>query len=77
MAGSPTPVDAPKLGIKATIAGLVFVLAILAGFGAATAASYEDRSSDYGDDYGEEYGDDHSDDDYSDDDHSDDDHSDE
>lgn len=66
MAGSPQPApEQPKLGMKATIAGAVFALAILAGFGAATAASYEGDSG-YDDDYGSEYDDDHSDDDHSD-----------
>lgn len=76
MAGTPPPVEpGPKLGMKATIAGLVFALTILAGFGAATAASYD---ADAGKDkYGEEHSDDDHGDDHSDDDHSDDDHSDE
>lgn len=61
MAGSPVPEASPKLGIKATIAGLVFALTVLVGFGAATAASYED-TNDHGDDHGESHDDDHSDD---------------
>ena len=65
MAGSPQPVpEAPKLGMKATIAGLVFVILVLTGFGAATAASYDGDSKygdEYGDDYGDEYGDDYED----------------
>lgn len=59
MAGTPPPVDTPKLGLKATIIGLVFALSVLVSFGAATAASY-DGDAGYGDDYGEEYGDDKS-----------------
>ena len=54
MAGSPEVEETPKLGIKATIAGLVFALVVLGGFGAATAASYED-DGDHGDDHGEEH----------------------
>ena len=48
MAGSTPPEDTPKLGVKATIAGLIFALVVLGGFGAATAASYED-TNDHGD----------------------------
>ncbi len=65
MAGTPPPVDTPKLGIKATVAGLVFALTILAGFGAATAASYDadaGKKDKYGDENSDEYGDDHSED---------------
>jgi len=58
MATSPPPEDGPKLGIKATIAGLVFVLAVLSSFGVATAVSYEDNMH-YDDHSGD---DDHSDD---------------
>ncbi len=58
MAGTPPPVDIPKLGIKATVAGLVFALTILAGFGAATAASYDADAGKK-----DKYGDEHSDDD--------------
>lgn len=57
MAGSPPPVDTPKLGIKATVAGLIFAAAVLAGFGVATASSYEDsfhHDDEYGDDHSEE-----------------------
>lgn len=58
MAGSPQPVpDAPKLGMKATIVGLVFVITILTGFGVATAVSFEDSVS-HDDDHGEEHGED-------------------
>ena len=70
MAGTPVPEETPKLGIKATVAGLIFVVSILAGFGVATAASYED-STDHGDDHSEDHGDDHSED-HADDDHADD-----
>ena len=82
MATSPPPQDSPKLGMKATIAGLVFVLAILSGFGVATAVSYEDNMhhDDHGDDYGDDHSEDDHDDDHSDDhedDHAEDDHSDE
>lgn len=83
MAGSPPPVEVPKLGMKATVAGLVFALTVLLTFGAATAASYQD-SVDHSDEIGEDHaddghgeddhGDDHSDDDHADDDHADDDH---
>ena len=58
MAGTPVPEETPKLGWKATVAGLVFALAVLGGFSAATAVSYEDKGHD---DHGEEHGDDHSD----------------
>lgn len=63
MASSPPPEDGPKLGIKATIAGLVFVLVVLSSFGVATAVSYEDNM--HYDDHSEDsdYGDDHSGDD--------------
>ena len=67
MAGTPVPEETPKLGWKATVAGFIFAAAVLGGFSAATAASYEDK----GDKYGDDHGDDHSDDDHSDD-HSDD-----
>lgn len=70
MAGTPAPVEGPKLGIKATLAGLVFALTILAGFGAATAASY-DGDAGHGDDHGEEHGDDYGEDKSHDDDHAD------
>ncbi len=53
MAGSNEPVETPKLGIKATIAGLVFALAVLGGFGISTAVAV-----DLGDDHGEEQSDD-------------------
>lgn len=76
MAGPVEPEPKPDLGWKATVAGLVFAAAILVGFGAATAASYDGDKDKY-DDHGEEYGDDHGDE-YDDDDHGDDeDHSDE
>jgi hypothetical protein len=59
VAGSPEIEEAPKLGLKATIAGLVFALVVLGGFSAATAASYEDDGG-QGDEHGEELeGDDH------------------
>jgi len=67
MAGTPPPVETPKLGMKATIAGLVFALTILAGFGAATAASYDGDKAKYDDDHGEEHDDGHKDDEHSDD----------
>ena len=57
MAGSSEPVETPKLGIKATIAGLVFALAILVGFGISTAAAV-DLEDDHSDDHGEEHSDD-------------------
>ncbi len=61
MAGPVEPEPKPDLGWKATVAGLVFAAAILIGFGAATAASYDGDKAHY-DDHGEEYGDDdHSD----------------
>lgn len=69
MAGSPPPVeDTPKLGIKATIAALVFVVTILGGFGAATAASFNNSDADHGNDSHEadDHGDDSHDDDHSD-----------
>ncbi len=54
MAGTPVPEDSPKLGWKATVAGLIFALAVLGGFSAATAVSYEgDKSHDDGN--GEEH----------------------
>jgi hypothetical protein len=71
MAGSSEPVETPKLGIKATIAGLVFALAVLVGFGISTAAAV-----DLDDDHGEEHSEDidsHDDDD----DHGEEEHSDE
>ncbi|MFT7476142.1 MAG: hypothetical protein ACI81L_003090 [Verrucomicrobiales bacterium] len=53
MAGSPETEETPKLGLKATIAGLVFALIVLGGFSAATAASYEDHGDDHGADEAE------------------------
>lgn len=75
MAGSPPPVEMPKLGMKATVAGLVFALTVLLTFGAATAASFEDSVS-KSDKSEESHEDDHSGDDHADDDHADDDHAD-
>lgn len=43
MAGSATPEPKPQLGWKATVAALVFVATILAGFGVATATNHEDN----------------------------------
>lgn len=69
MAGSAVPEETPKLGWKATVAGFVFAAAVLGGFSAATAVSYEDKGYDT-------HGDDHADDGHTDDEeHSDDDHS--
>ncbi|MDW3176897.1 MAG: hypothetical protein R8J94_05895 [Acidimicrobiia bacterium] len=65
MAGTPVPEDSPKLGWKATVAGLIFALAVLGGFSAATAVSYEGDKG-HGDDHGEE----HSDDDHGEEEHS-------
>jgi len=42
MAGPAIPEPKPELGMKATIAALVFALTILVGFGIATAATFED-----------------------------------
>lgn len=53
MAGSSEAAETPKLGIKATIAGLVFALAVLGGFGISTAVAV-----DFDDDHGEEHSDD-------------------
>jgi hypothetical protein len=64
MAGSSEPVETPKLGIKATIAGLVFALAVLVGFGISTAAAV-----DFDDDHGEEHSDSHDDAEHDDADH--------
>lgn len=58
MAGTPVPEEQPKLGWKATVAGLIFALAVLGGFSAATAISYDD---DHGADHGEEQNEDHAD----------------
>jgi len=69
MAGSPEPVETPKLGWKATVAGLVFALTVLVGFGAATAASY-DGEDHHKDEYGE-HDESHDDEKAHDDDHSD------
>jgi len=49
MATAPPPAETPKLGIRATIFGLVFALAVLGGFGVATAASYEDDHGSHSD----------------------------
>lgn len=51
MAGTTPEEPTPKLGWKATVAGLVFALAVLGGFGAATAIAYD---GDSGDDHSEE-----------------------
>lgn len=51
MAGTTPQEPTPKLGWKATVAGLVFALAVLGGFGAATAIAYD---GDSGDDHSEE-----------------------
>jgi hypothetical protein len=56
MAGSSEPVETPKLGIKATIVGFVFALAVLVGFGLSTAAAV-----DFDDDHSEEHSDSHDD----------------
>ena len=53
MAGSSEPVETPKLGLKATIAGLVFALAVLVGFGISTAAAV-DLDDDHGEEHSEE-----------------------
>lgn len=53
MAGNSTPEPSPQLGWKATVAGLIFALAVLGGFGVATAIS-TDQDSDHGDEHGEE-----------------------
>lgn len=61
MAGTPVPEESPKLGWKATVAGLVFALAVLGGFSAATAVSYEDKGhDDHGEEHSDDDGDDHS-----------------
>lgn len=65
MAGTPVPEDSPKLGWKATVAGLIFALAVLGGFSAATAVSYEGDKS-----HGDELGEEHSEDDGDEGDHS-------
>lgn len=76
MAGTPVPEEGPKLGWKATVAGFVFAAAVLGGFSAATAVSYEDKGyDDHSDDHGEEHGDDHGDDHSEESDHDEDDHS--
>ena len=63
MAGSPQPEpEQPKLGAKATVAGLIFALLVLGGFGAAVAAQADDDG--HGDESHEthdEDGEDHSD----------------
>ncbi|RZV47423.1 MAG: hypothetical protein EX269_04790 [Acidimicrobiales bacterium] len=57
MAGTTEPApEQPKLGIKATIAGLIFALLVLGGFGAAVAAQADDDG--YGDDKQEVHSDD-------------------
>ena len=64
MAGTTPEEPTPKLGWKATVAGLVFALAVLGGFGAATAIAYD---GDSGDDHSEEtesYDDDSGDDEH-------------
>ncbi len=58
MAGKPQPEEQPQLGWKATVAGLIFALAVLGGFGAATAISYDD---DHGEDHSEEQDQNHAD----------------
>ena len=61
MAGSPEPEPKPDLGIGATVVGLFFVVAVLTGFGVATASGldgtdYEDGyESDYEDGYESDY----------------------
>ena len=62
MAGTPVPEESPKFGLKATVAALIFAVAVLGGFSAATAVSYEDDKGH--DDHGEEHGEDHSDDEH-------------
>lgn len=42
MAGPAPVVEKPKLGRSATVAGLIFALLVLSGFGAGTAVSYRD-----------------------------------
>jgi hypothetical protein len=59
MAGTPVPEKSLKFGWKATVAGLIFALAVLGGFSAATAVSYEDDKGH--DDHGEEHDEDHAD----------------
>lgn len=66
MAGTPVPEEQPKLGWKATVAGLIFALAVLGGFSAATAISYDDG---HDDNHGEEHSEDHADETHSDDEH--------
>jgi hypothetical protein len=65
MAGTTEPApEQPKLGAKATLAGLIFALLVLGGFGAAVAAQSDDDG--HGDDSHEvhdEDGDSHGEDD--------------
>lgn len=69
MAGSSEPVENPKLGVTATIAGLIFALSVLGGFGISTAVAV-----DLDDDHGEEHSEDtdsHGDDEHGEEEHSD------
>jgi hypothetical protein len=55
MAGSAEPEETPKFGWKATAAALVFALAVLGGFGVATAIAVDgDSDDDHGEEHSEE-----------------------
>ena len=71
MAGPVEPEPKPDLGLKHTVAGLIFAGAILTGFGAATAASYDNADSSYDSEYDSDYGDDAYEDDHADEEHAD------
>lgn len=47
MAGTTTPEPAPKLGWKATVAGVLFALAVLGAFGASTAIAANGDDADH------------------------------